>query len=268
MMEKRNKKTWGVIGCGWLGLSLAQSLVEKGVEVHGTTRNTEKLKTLNDRGIIGHILKEEDYFNEHEWLKNIEVLVLNIPPSSFQDYPKAMASVCEQLTSECKVIYVSSTSVYPDLNDWVDEGTPVTGQHRNGPKVAATEQVLNSLLHDRLTVLRMAGLVGGDRNPVRYMSGKNIQGGEQPVNLVHRKDCMGVIGKVVQKEFWGEVLNVCCSKHPSKKEYYEHAANQLNIPAPKFSDDHVSYKKVDNTRSKEELSYDYKYDSPFDFPKE
>lgn len=260
------KETFGIVGCGWLGLPLAESLLQENITVHGTSRDQLNVDTLSSKGIKGHVLKEKDFFKPQEWLRKLDVLVLNIPPSDFEDYPKAMASICEQLNKECRVIFVSSTSVYPDVNDWVDEATPATGEKRNGPKVASTEQLLNSLMHDRLTIVRMAGLVGGDRNPIRFVSGKKMSGGENPVNLVHRDDCIEIIKRVAGKGFKGKTLNVCSSEHPSRKEYYEYIANKLNIPAPQFTEDKAPFKKVDNTRSKKELGYKYKFDTPFDFP--
>ncbi|RUA14157.1 MAG: short-chain dehydrogenase, partial [Flavobacteriia bacterium] len=42
----------GVLGCGWLGLPLAQRLVESGFEVHGTTTSIEKVQQLQRLGIV------------------------------------------------------------------------------------------------------------------------------------------------------------------------------------------------------------------------
>ncbi|MFN9110901.1 MAG: NAD(P)-binding domain-containing protein, partial [Bacteroidota bacterium] len=40
-----------VIGCGWLGMPLAQRFVEAGMEVSGTVRTVDKLDQLSDLGI-------------------------------------------------------------------------------------------------------------------------------------------------------------------------------------------------------------------------
>ena len=45
------KTTVGIMGCGWLGLPLAQSLIEKGFNVKGTTTSFEKLSVLTNIGI-------------------------------------------------------------------------------------------------------------------------------------------------------------------------------------------------------------------------
>ncbi len=260
-------KVWGVVGCGWLGLELAKSILVKGAAVHGTTSTPEKINVLESLGISGHLFTMKDFQKQADWLKEIDILVLNIPPSSFgENYAKAMAGVARQVKDSCKVIFVSSTSVYPNNNQEVDENTPSTGTQRNGPAISAAEKELQKLLDDRLTVLRMSGLVGGDRHPVKFMSGRDIKGADQPINLVHRDDCIGIIQRTVEHNYWGKTLNVCSTKHPSKEKYYTEVAFKYDLAPPNFISNKGDGKIINNQASKKELSYNYIYDDPFDFP--
>jgi nucleoside-diphosphate-sugar epimerase len=261
------QKKWGVVGCGWLGLPLAEELVSEGESVIGTTSSQEKIEQLREYSIQPELMTQDDFYQPKEWLKTLEILVLNIPPSSFGDeYSNAMASIVKQLNKECKVIFISSTSVYPNCNGEVNEQTSTSGQQRNGPVVSKAEKKLEEILGDRLTILRMAGLVGGSRNPVKFLSGRTISGANAPVNLVHRKDCIGIIQKVQKTNFWGQKLNVCVSEHPTKESYYSKAAKDAGLEQPKFKDEKVDFKIIDNNSSREKLGYTYLYDSPFDFP--
>lgn len=261
------QKKWGVVGCGWLGFPLAQQLVNDGYSVIGTTRSTEKLGLLKENGIQPEILKQEDFTEKHTWLSELDILVLNIPPSSFGDqYPNAMYHIAEQINSTCKVIFISSTSVYPNINGEVDENTPPSGQQRNGSAVSRAEQKLENLLDERLTILRMAGLVGGNRHPVNYLKGRTVGGAQSPVNLVHRVDCIGVIRKVKALQYWGVKLNICATQHPSKEKYYTWAAKEIGVKEPGFTEEAGSYKLVSNKASKNKLEYSYQYDDPFNFP--
>ena len=260
-------KTWGVVGCGWLGLELSKSLIEKGHYVHGTTSTPEKINSLEELGISAHLFKLEDFQKEAEWLKEIDILVLNIPPSSFGDtYALAMAGAAKQVKESCKVVFVSSTSVYPNHNKEIDENTPTTGTQRNGPYVSSAEIELQELLEGRLTILRMSGLVGGNRHPVKFMSGREIKGADQPINLVHRDDCIGIIQTTVEKNFWGKTLNVCASQHPSKDKYYIEFATKYDLDPPVFISNGGDGKIISNLASIKELGYNYIYDDPFDFP--
>ena len=46
-----------VLGCGWLGLSLARSLVQAGHRVVGTTTTPEHLDNMRAFGIESHLLR-------------------------------------------------------------------------------------------------------------------------------------------------------------------------------------------------------------------
>ncbi|MGB5275232.1 MAG: NAD(P)-binding domain-containing protein [Flavobacteriaceae bacterium] len=44
-------KRIGILGCGWLGLPLAESLLKKGYRIHGSTTSEEKIEMLQHKGI-------------------------------------------------------------------------------------------------------------------------------------------------------------------------------------------------------------------------
>ncbi len=258
---------WGVIGCGWLGLPFAKALVSQGAHVIGTTASNAKIPLLESHNIHPKLLKQQDFFKDWEALPTLDYVLLNIPPSQFKDsYAKAMSNIVEQLDQNCKLIFISSTSVYPNNGAIVHEKSPASGTNRNGPYVAQAEKALRTVNPDHTTILRLAGLVGGDRHPAKFMQGRDIGGANNPVNLVHRSDCLTAINAVHQKNCWGETVNICASDHPKKKVYYKHAAESLNLDTISFNTSPQSYKIVSNQHSKSLLDMEYKYDSPFDFP--
>ena len=61
------KTTVGIMGCGWLGLPLAQVLMEKGFNVKGTTTSFEKLSVLTNIGIESYRLRLTDNGVEGDW---------------------------------------------------------------------------------------------------------------------------------------------------------------------------------------------------------
>ena len=122
-----------VVGCGWLGSPLALKLIEKGFTVSGTSRDKIKLATLVEKGLDAYQLKFEDFDKNNEWLNEMDVLVLNIPPSNFKfTYAEKMLNLTKSLNSKAKVIFISSTSVYENNDNKVDENTEATGGKRNG----------------------------------------------------------------------------------------------------------------------------------------
>jgi nucleoside-diphosphate-sugar epimerase len=109
-------------------------------------------------------------------------------------------------------------------------------------------------------VLRCGGLIGGDRHPAKYMSGrKNIGKADAPVNLIHRDDCIAIITRIVEEQIRGEIFNAVADGHPSKGKYYTKAAEELGLEAPEFKKDtkDKNYKVVSNDKLKEMLSYEF-----------
>ena len=75
--------TIAILGCGWLGLPLAKSLLNDGCQVHGSTTSEEKLTDLQTAGIHPFLLSlsENEIKGDVEgFLWDIDVLVINVPP--------------------------------------------------------------------------------------------------------------------------------------------------------------------------------------------
>ncbi len=262
-----SKEKIGVIGCGWLGFPLAIRFVKKGHEVHGTTRGGEKLKELDANGIISHALPMEEMLQPQNWINDLSIVVVTIPPSGFQaSYAKYMSAIIHQTNEHAKVVFISSTSVYADNNGDVDENTTANGEGRNGPAIIQAEKELQEKLKHRLTIIRMSGLVGENRHPARFMSGRTISNGDAPINLIHLEDCIGLIHWVVENGFWGKIINGVSPEHPVKKEYYQYAAEKLNVPPAQFIPEKKAYKIVRSIWEMDPEFYAYRYQSSFDYP--
>jgi nucleoside-diphosphate-sugar epimerase len=44
-------KTISILGCGWLGIPLAETLIQKGFSIKGSTTSANKLSVLQNKGI-------------------------------------------------------------------------------------------------------------------------------------------------------------------------------------------------------------------------
>lgn len=140
-----NKKTIGILGCGWLGLELGKQLVSEGFPVKGTVRHKDKLENLKEVGIDGYILdlKEDKLYGDvADFLRNIDVLFINIPPglrkspeSDFAQRMKLLMTFVNTATVE-HVIFVSSTSVFEDAVSIpiYDENSKPNSTSNNGKK--------------------------------------------------------------------------------------------------------------------------------------
>lgn len=260
-------KTFGVVGCGWLGMPMAKKWVEDNKVVHGTTTTEEKLKTIVDNGVQAHLLTTTNIEKNKHWLQKLDVLLLCIPPSRLKEkYGDFMLEIVKQLQSQGKIIFISSTSVYANNNQTATEEDQLGGKSRNAPYVIDAEKKLSTFAKDRLTVLRMSGLVGKCRHPVKYMQGREVSGGEEPVNLIHLEDCMGIIDHVIIHSIWGEIFNASAPKHPLKKDYYKFSAHQLNLEPPVFNGVPKKFKIIDSSKLTRQFNYSFKYLDPYIFP--
>lgn len=264
-------RVYGVVGCGWLGMPIAKEWISRSRVVHGTTSTESKLEKLEEENIIAHLLSGEESVQisseNTKWLKTIDVLLLNIPPSSLKEsYGDLMLNIVKELNPEANIIFISSTSVYANTNQKVSEQTPLKGKGRNSKYIIEAEEMLREYANHRLTIIRMSGLIGKGRNPANFMKGREIGGANAPVNLIHLEDCMGIINRIVDHEIWGETFNASAPNHPTKKEYYTQAANQLSIEPPKFIEDNKDYKIIGSSHLIEEYNYEFKYLDPLTFP--
>jgi nucleoside-diphosphate-sugar epimerase len=123
--------------------------------------------------------------------------------------------------------------------------------------VYQAEQKLLELAASRLTILRLAGLIGENRHPVKYFIQKNrIPNSNAPVNLVHQKDVIHAILLVLKNEIFGEIFNIVNPSHLSKKDYYLAAAKELFNENP-ITEDGPGGKLVLGTKFEEETGFKY-----------
>ena len=268
-------KTISILGCGWLGTALGKKFLTKGVAVKGSTASADSYNRLETSGIQTYHIKIEpdrvvvDYKN----FFNTDVLIIAIPPrveNVLENFPKQINQIV-QLVDETKiekVLFVSSTSVYQPWNGVVREGDEGNPRKPNGKALIQGEKILMALPGVKTTVLRLGGLIGYDRNPARFLSGKTDVVADTPVNLIHRDDVVQIISELIEKNIWGEVFNACSPQHPTKKEFYSKAAKISGLPAPVFNLIQENYKIVNSDKLIARLGYTFKYNSPMDYLKE
>jgi nucleoside-diphosphate-sugar epimerase len=271
------KKSISILGCGWLGLPLGAFLVEKGYVVKGSTTRLEKFREIEQRGVAPFLIevsetvrgeKKSEFFNS-------DLLILNIPPGRRRDnvevfHPLQIQAVVEEALKEGipRLVFISSTGVYSDVNRLVTEEDAPLPDTPSGRALLQVENHLRNQKEIKATILRMAGLVGGERKAGRFLAGrKNAANGRAPVNLVHRDDCIRVIYEIIRLEKWGALFNVCADLHPLREAFYRAQAEKIGLEPPTFLPDETpSFKIVSNERVKRELGYEFLYPDPMGFP--
>ena len=262
-----------ILGCGWLGLPLAEHLIGQGHTVKGATTRSEKLEKLREKNIAPYLIKLDPEINQDYDPSFFEsdILIINVPPGRNREdvanfHLAQMQSLISALQNSSiqKILFVSSTSVYADLGREVQETDAGGSVRESGEVLLQVENMWNESTHFTTTIVRFAGLFGADRNPGRFLSGKTLDNnGEAPVNLIHLHDCVSVLSAIIEQERWGAVYNACADAHPSKNEFYTAAAKKLGIAPPIFAGkEKGSFKIINSDKLKKELDFAFKYADP------
>ncbi len=232
------------MGCGWLGLPLAESLLKKGHSVKGTTTSEDKREqllqlgieafciTLTESAIIGNIAA---------FLDGTDILIVNVPPRlrgpKKENYVLKIQRLCEQLPANktVKVVFVSSTSVYGDVTGEITESTPPRPATESGKQLLEAEKIMLDRAGQRTTIIRFGGLIGPDRHPIKQLAGKTgLKNGDHVVNLIHLTDCIFLIEQIIANLWWGELFNGVFPEHPTKRAFYRAAAIKAGVAPPSY----------------------------------
>ncbi len=245
-----------IIGCGWLGLALAKEL-RQSYHIKGSTTRAEKLLHLKELGIEAYIYNASEAQEASiVGLFDAEQLIITIPPLSRQEhmlasYPDRVTQIIEQARENKvrRIIFTSSTGIYPDTNKVVTESTPITPTTLKQEKLLAAEEQIKSAEIPYI-ILRLAGLYGDGREPGTWFSGKtNLSGGLTPINMIHQTDVVNVIKYLLARHFIkNEIFNICHPDHPTKKEFYTYHAIKKGFEPPLWRETQDPFKIVSSDK--------------------
>ena len=263
-----------ILGCGWLGLPLAERLVKEGFPVKGSVTKKEKLELLRQKKITPFQIEVTDQAVEGIAKKEFfcsNLLIINIPPGRRVDVAVYHTAQIRQLIKEIvkgtvqHVLFISSSAVYPDQNKEVVETTIPLPDKESGKALLKAEELLQSQSEFKTSIIRFGGLIGPKRHPGKFLAGKKeVANGDAPINVIHQDDCIELICGVIQQQAWGEIFNACADIHPSRKIFYTKAAEDLSLEPPSFKQDEITYKILNSKKIKERLNYAFKYPDPMD----
>jgi len=270
-----------ILGCGWLGLPLAKALIHNECKINGSTTTPEKLSTLENAGIQPFLIAIPADLNEdslegkifsttmHHFLSGSETLIIDIPPqlrSHSDTFPEKtfvkkiaiLIPFIEKSTIE-KVLFVSSTSIFGEGQKTVTAVTNPEPDTESGKQLLEVEQLLQRNKNFKTTSIRFGGLIGADRQPAKFLAGKeNLANPDAPINLIHQEDCIGIILKIIETNCWNQTFNAVSSFHPSRKDYYTQKAAELNLALPKFDHSQLSIGKIiENDKVVQLLKYTF-----------
>jgi nucleoside-diphosphate-sugar epimerase len=263
----------GIIGCGWLGKALAVNLIEQGISLLATSGQQCNVERLQEQGITAQQLllpANSKQLSQHDVFAQ-QCLVIAITPQFKKgkaDYGIKVAQLVDAATQRGvvqQVILLSSTAVYQGLEGSVDESTSLNIVEENSMEKTkvlqlAEQAVLN--FHQKSNVLRLAGLVGPERHPGKFLlAKKTLKNSSAPVNLIHQQDAVGLILSLLSPSSPSGIFNGVSDTHVAKSLYYQTAAKSLGLELPIFGDDDTldSTRVVKGDKAKQQLDYEFAY---------
>jgi nucleoside-diphosphate-sugar epimerase len=247
-------KTISILGSGWLGLPLAKHLVMMGNCVKASTMSESRLSKLTSIKVEPFIIDIAKLPGDIQTFLQAKVLIINIPSENIDGFSDLVKEINRSEIE--KVLFVSSTSVYADINKTISESD---GAESTLSPLLTIESLFRNSGKFKTTIVRFGGLIGYSRNPGKFFSkGRLVHNPDAAVNLIHRDDCIGIISQIVEQEVWDEVFNCCADTHPTKKEFYTQASKSLGVSPPEFVDsDDTSFKIISNQKVKQILNYEF-----------
>lgn len=268
----------GIVGCGWLGKALAKALIKKNIFVLATTSQPDNVTQLSRQFINAKQLTlpaDTVTLVQHEVFaqKNLVIAITPQYRQGRKDYAekiKQLVLAAQQKGIVQRIILLSSTAVYDGLTGVVDENSSLCLSTEKVNILHAAEQNVLTLFQQQNqqgAVIRLAGLVGPDRHPAKFLlANKTLSNSMAPVNLIHQQDAVGLIESLLQMSAAqitdGQmIVNGVSNTHVNKQTFYQAAAKALKIDAPNFKKEQATHNKriVSGEKAKQVLNYKFVY---------
>ncbi|MCS6896637.1 MAG: hypothetical protein NZM29_01575 [Nitrospira sp.] len=230
-----------ILGAGYTGRRVYQKASSHNRPVLATSRNPDRL--------VGFVPPERrlqfDLADPTTWN--------NVPPGSDilwcfpaepPDLVRAFATATNLVSR--RLVVLGSTSAYrlspPDKYPppWIDETAPL---EMHIPRVQG-EEFLRTDCH--AVVLRVAGIYGPGRNPLRWISQGRVGPSRKYVNLIHIEDLVETCLAALERGVPGEAYNVSDGVPRTWKDICRMAKATFGIDPSRESADQSAGKRISN----------------------
>ena len=268
-----------IIGCGYVGKTVAHLWKSKGFNVLGTTTSPERVDELSHLLDTVAVLRGTEEDKLKAALFDREVALLCVGSKRGGNYretylgtAQSIATVLPQ-TSVKQLIYTSTCSVYGQTTGaWIDETMPPNPSTENGKIIEETEQTLLAIASPQLNVciLRLGGIYGPGRTVESIYSriaGKTMPGkGDETANWVHLLDIIGAIDWAKEQQLSG-IYNVVQDELPMRKELIAEVCRRENLEPVRWDDDEAGGRRRNVRLSNQKLKRTgYQFEHPTFWP--
>jgi nucleoside-diphosphate-sugar epimerase len=263
-----------IVGCGSIGLQLANTLSANGHHVTGLKRHPPNLVT-DDVNYFTADITVSNHLND--LLIDFEIVYFIVSPDnrneeSYRDiYETGLDNLLSKLSyssSPARWIFVSSTSVYGQTQgEWVDELSNSQPANITSQLIRQAEQKLMALSTQNI-IVRFSGIYGPGREYLLRLASQSPEIQQDPpyfTNRIHQQDCVSVLAFLCECHLAGVELEQCyiaSDDDPAPMwEVISWLASQMNCQPPgiKTTDDKPDLNKRCNNQRLKALGYTFKY---------
>ncbi|MCS6914617.1 MAG: NAD-dependent epimerase/dehydratase family protein [Myxococcales bacterium] len=291
MGTHEQKSPYVILGCGYVGTRLAQSLLRDGHFVRACARRVALLEPLQRLGADIHYL---DASRPRQFISALRALpqpapvvvysIPGVPELPAGEAVRRAANAALQANARA-FIYLGTTGVYgfdqTDNERWVDEDTPVDLHDPEMTSRLTDEAVLATVKMAglRTIVLRLSAIYGpplwpgqsgrGVRQRLRRGDYRLWDGGHYYFSRIHVDDLVAIIRAAALRAPAGAVY-VVGDDHPCPQaEYARWLASHLGLPEPPTASSlspeaprqYIRGRRIRNERMKRELGIKLLYPS-------
>jgi nucleoside-diphosphate-sugar epimerase len=236
--KKFNKPRLLIIGCGDVGMRLLP-LVRDQYRVFAVTSQRERFAELRAAGAVP-LLANLDQPASLGRLAGLAHSVVHLaPPQTEGEIDRRTRNVTAILPDRARVVYVSTTGVYGDLQGaFVDETRTVAPRNARAQRRVDAEQVLRRWARrsaGRLSILRVPGIYAGDRLPIKRLEeGTPALRSEDDVytNHIHADDLARIVAAALLRGQPCRVYHAVDDSDMKMGDYFDAVADAHGLPRP------------------------------------
>ena len=253
----------GILGCGWLGLSLAIILKNNQYSVCGSRTSSEGVIELEKKGIKGFkvIMKNDKSEGLKPFISKLKTLIISIPPKrnfNPHNYSKTIKKILDASDSSKikRIIFLSSISIYGSKKGFYDESSCPSPEKVSAKELLLSEELIRK--HNiSSTIIRLGGLIGEDRNPIFNLIGKDIKNPKGKVNFIHKTDAISGIISILNDENLNGIFNFVSPHHPTREIFYNFFSEKFNLPKPNFKNEKPLIRIIEGNKISKLTPFNY-----------
>lgn len=271
-----------IIGCGDIGLRVAQLWQARGAIIHALVRSPASASALQTRNIM--VLSGDlDQPEKLPPLPTQSMVYYFAPPPTRGVIDPRMRGFLDVIPNDrlpIRVVYISTSGVYGDVRGaWVTEESPVNPTVDRSRRRLDAEQALQAWAARTgvpVVILRVPGIYGPGRLPVEVVkSGRPILSEAESMytNRIHADDLANICVVAGEQRSPPGIYNVSDGNPGSMAQYFKAVADLLGVPHPPevgmeeakrvLSAEMMSYltesRRVDNSKMLRDLGVMLKY---------